>query len=76
MNLDKIYEMLKKGQVVYMFDDFIEAAIRITPPVEGKSRAYLKHKGRTEVELSPSYKTVFDIELGGKFFTQKEYAQY
>ena len=76
MNLDKIYKMLNDGLTVYMFDDFIEAAIRITPPVEGKSRAYLKHKGRSEVEISPSYKTVFDIELGGKFFTQKEYDRY
>lgn len=76
MNLDKIYEMLNNGQSVYMFDDFLEAAIRIMPTADGKSRAYLKHKGRTEVEVSPSYKTVFDIELGGTFFTQKEYAQY
>ena len=76
MNLDKICEMLNNGQSVYMFDDFIEAAIRITPPIEGESRAYIKHKGRTEVEVSPSYETVFDIELGGKFFTQKEYAKY
>lgn len=76
MNLDKIYEMLNSGQTVYMFDDFYEVAIRILPSVDGKTRAYLKHKGRNEVEVPPSYKTVFEIKLGGEFFTKEEYAQY
>ena len=43
--------------------------------IDGEVKTYLKHKGRQEVEVDKSYETAFDIQLGGKEISKKEYKE-
>lgn len=72
MNTDRIREMLGRGEPVYMKDDFYDVAIRIA----GQTDVFMKHKGRGEVSVPYDYDLVCDIELGGTFISEKEYANY
>ena len=71
-NVPKIIDRIRKGETVYMRDDFYDVAIRL----DGDWDEYLKHKGRGEVKVPHGYKLVLEIELGGEFITKEEYDAY
>lgn len=72
MNYSVLSEKLKAGKIVFILDDFEEAAIRLVP-VNGKTKAYIKHIGKTEIEIPQSSKVVFNIILSGDEITKFEY---
>lgn len=67
-----LFEKLKKDGVVYMKDDFLECAFRKVY----KGGTFLKYKGCTESKVEFSNDTVFQIELGGEFISEGQYAGY
>ena len=75
MNLKYLQKMLLAGKSVYILDDFEEAAVRLIYEDE-VTKAYLKHKGRKEVSIPQSNKTVCEIILAGKEITKFEYEKY
>lgn len=75
MDYNTLSEKLKAGKVVFILDDFEEAAIRLVP-VNGKTKAYIKHIGKTEIEIPQSSKIVFDIVLSGNEITKSVYDRY
>lgn len=75
MDYNILSEKLKAGKIVFILDDFEEAAIRLVP-VNGKTKAYIKHIGKTEIEIPQSSKIVFDIVLSGKEISKSEYDKY
>lgn len=75
MDYNTLSEKLKAGKIVFILDDFEEAAIRLVP-VNGKTKAYIKHIGKTEIEIPQSSKIVFDIVLSGNEITKSVYDRY
>ena len=75
MDYNTLSEKLKADKIVYIFDDFEEAAVRLVP-TNGETKAYIKHLGRTETEISQSSEAVFNIVLSGNEITKSEYDGY
>lgn len=75
MDYNVLSEKLKAGKIVYLLDDFEETAIRLVP-VNGETKAYIKHFGRIEMEISQTSKVVFDIVLSGNEIEKHEYDRY
>lgn len=75
MDYNTLSEKLKAGKIVYILDDFEEAAIRLVP-FDGETKAYIKHIGKIENEISQASRTVFDIILSGNEITKTEYDKY
>lgn len=75
MDYNTLSEKLKAGKIVFILDDFEEAAIRLVP-VNGETKAYIKHIWKTEIEIPQSSKIVFDIVLSGKEISKSEYDKY
>lgn len=71
-NFKRIRETLDRGEQVFMKDDFLEVAIRLT----GGDTSFLKHKGHEEREISHTYEVFLDVEMGGEFITEQEYLDY
>lgn len=66
---------LISGETVYLLDDFDEVAIRLV--YDGNNtKSYIKHNGRSEVEVPQSNETVCGIILGGKEISKHEYDKY
>lgn len=75
MNNISIKEKLEKGLSVYMMDDFLGSAIRMT--FNGKrTNTYLKHRGSKEIQISTQEKICFDIRIGGVEITKEQYELY
>ena len=75
MNNITIKEKLERGLPVYMMDDFLDSAIRMT--FDGrKTYTFLKHKGVEEVQIPTSAKICFDIRNGGVEITKEQYESY
>ena len=70
-NLRRIFDMLHKEQIIYLKDDYYEAALRI----DG-SKFYIKYKGREEEQISYVADIVYQIEHGGEFISKEEYENY
>jgi len=66
---------LISGETVYLLDDFEEAAIRLVYDGDN-TKSYIKHKGRSEMEVPQSNETVCGIVLGGKEISKHEYDKY
>ena len=75
MNQKELYNKLQSGETVYLLDDFEEAVIRLHLD-NGQTKSYIKHRGRNEIEIPPSNKTVCNIILGGKEISKSEYDRY
>ena len=75
MNSNILQKKLQAGEEVYILDDFEEATVRLIYEDE-VTKAYLKHKGRKEVSIPQSNKTVCEIILTGKEITKFEYEKY
>lgn len=71
-NFSIVTEKIQKGEVVYMKDDFYEAAIRLV----GDYDSFLKHRGKEEVQVPHGYEVVMDIQMGGEFISKEEYEAY
>lgn len=75
MDYNTLSEKLKADKIVYILDDFEKVVARLVP-ANGKTKAYIKHIGRTETEIPQSSETVFDIILSGNEITKSEYDKY
>ena len=75
MNSNILQKNLQACEEVYILDDFEEATVRLIYEDE-VTKAYLKHKGRKEVSIPQSNKTVCEIILTGKEITKFEYEKY
>lgn len=75
MNQKELYNRLQSGEMVYLLDDFKEAVIRLYFD-NGQTKAFIKHHGHNEIEISQSNETVCDIILGGKKISKSEYEKY
>lgn len=74
MNISKLCQMIEKAPV-YLYDDIEEACLKVFLD-NREMKCMLKHKGRAPVEVSHTYTTAFDIMLGGKEITEKEYKDF
>ena len=74
MKIEDIPKKLESTGELFIYDDFEKCAVRMKI-VDGELKTYLKHKGRQEVEVDNSYETAFDIQLGGKEISKKEYKE-
>lgn len=75
MNQKELYNKLQSGETVYLLDDFEGAVIRLHLD-NGQTKSYIKHRGRNEIEIPQSNKTVCNIILGGKEISKSEYDRY
>lgn len=75
MDYNVLSEKLKADKIVYILDDFEEAVVRLVP-TNDETKAYIKHLGRIETEISQSSEVVFNIVLSGNEITKSEYDRY
>lgn len=73
-NDDKIIKELKKGNEVYLYEDYQDAVIRIVPGK--KARFFAKLKSGGEYPIKESTNLVTEAFLGGKIITQEEYYNF
>lgn len=75
MDLEILQKKLLAGKTVYILDDFEEAAIRLVYN-NGKTTAFIRHKGRNEIKIPQSDETVCEIILSGNEVSKYEYYEY
>jgi hypothetical protein len=75
MDIQEIIDIVKSGEVVYIKDDFYDAATRIFEE-NGSLIRFLKFKGRNENRVEYSNETAFEIQNGGEQITEEEYYSY
>jgi hypothetical protein len=75
MNQKTLTDKLRKGQTIYLLDDFEEAVVRLKFGGNATT-AFIKHKGSCECEVPQSNETVCEIILGGREITKAEYDAY
>ena len=75
MKLTDIIDKLIVGFPVYIRDDYEQAVLRLVPTGHGEL-AYVKWKGKKELQHHYSSKTVFEMEMNGEEITKDEYDEY
>ncbi len=75
MDLIELGEKVSAGDIIYLCDDYEEACVRIYGN-EKETHAFLKLKGRAEIELPQSNELVFTILFDGREITEEEYKKY
>lgn len=75
MNLKDLQSKLRLGEIIYLFDDFEEVALRLILE-NGVTKSFLKHKGRKEIELPQSSEIVCNVILGGIEISKSEYDNF
>ena len=78
---DIIYERLKRGETVYMKDDFYDMALRFYMSEDGREIYYRKFRmgycfpGERRIDPKVS-DTAYEVILGGEFITKEEYDEF
>ncbi len=75
MNQNLLIKKLRAGETIYLRDDFEEACIRLYADKDG-THAFLKHTHTQEIARPQSNEKVFNITLGGKEISKKEYNEH
>ncbi len=75
MKLTDIIDKLSVGFPVYIRDDYEQAVLRLVPTGHGEL-AYVKWKGKKELQHHYSSKVVFEMEMNGEEITKEEYEKY
>ncbi len=77
MKQDLLIKRLRKKIPVFIYDDYEEAVVRITPfEDQHNMRVFIKYKDCDEVETKSTDETVCDIILRGVSINEEEYLKY
>ena len=77
MKQEILVENLRKKMPVFIYDDYEEAVVKITPSVNQHNlKVFIKYKDCCEVETTSNDKTVCDIILRGVCINKEEYFNY
>lgn len=71
-NIEKIYKNIQDEKPTFIFDDYEDAVLKVTPD----EKNYIKKKGEQEKEIEPTTKLAFDIKQGGEIVTEKFYLEF
>ena len=75
MNQKILQKRLQVGEIIYLLDDFEEVVVRLVYE-DDRTKSFLKHRGRKEIELPQSNETICNVILGGKEISKYEYDSY
>lgn len=64
--------IVSSGSILYVKDDFYDAAVRIVPTGKGEI-TYIKYRGEKEKKIEHSADIVYQIECGGEIISKDDY---
>jgi hypothetical protein len=77
MKQEILVKKLRQKMPVFIYDDYEEAVIRITPlENQHDAKIFIKYKNCSEVETTSTNETVCDIILRGVSINEEEYYNY